>query len=145
MSFTFFEQLSIKRQSTTTPESPDNDSNIWQKLQEGRLLIDAYERADAIVIRAPMAGVTSDDIEISLHGDMLTIRGRRPEVTETGAQNFFYKECYWGSFSRTLILPTHVQASRIKALLKNGVLIVMLPKVLNSQHITLKTEDDFLT
>lgn len=123
----------------TTPSEP------WNLLQEGQLLVDVYERPDALIVRSLVAGVRPEDVEISIQDDMLTIRGKREESEIIHDNQFFYKECYWGNFSRTIILPVHVASDKIKAFFKNGTLMIVLPKKTVSTPISLKTENDFLS
>ncbi len=116
----------------TTQES------LWSTLTEGELLIDMYERPDAIVVRSLVAGARPEDIEISLHNDMLTIRGKREEIEEIFENQFLYRECYWGGFSRTIILPSHVDANRIEAFFNNGIMMIVLPKMQEDNEINLQ-------
>lgn len=94
----------------------------------GQLAIDVFQTADDIVIRAAIAGVQADDIDISVNNDVVTIRGRRQLDDEIPSSDYLYQECYWGGFSRTIILPVEVKADKVKASLKNGILRVSLPK-----------------
>ena len=95
----------------------------------GQLAVDVYETPTDIILRAAIAGVRSEDIDISVNNDMVTIKGvRRIEEEERGGA-YLYQECYWGGFSRTVILPMEVHADKVKATLRNGILRVMLPKV----------------
>lgn len=123
---------------------PTRESSSWEALSEGQLLVDVYDRPDAIVVRSLMAGVHAEDLEISLNGDMLTIRGTRQETETIADDQFFARECYWGSFSRSIIIPTQIQQDKIKAFSKNGVVVIILPKVIQSDGISIKTEDDYL-
>lgn len=95
---------------------------------EGELLVDMYERDDALIVRAFVAGVEPENLEIVLDGDILTIRGQRQEVEEIHDDRFFYRECYWGVFSRSLLLPSPIALENIRALFKNGVVYIELPK-----------------
>ncbi|MBI4268529.1 Hsp20/alpha crystallin family protein [Candidatus Uhrbacteria bacterium] len=95
---------------------------------DGELLIDMYERDDALVIRSFVAGLEPDHLDISLDGDILTIRGSRAELEEIHDDRFFHRECYWGSFSRSVMIPGEIDRSRIRALFKNGVVYIELPK-----------------
>jgi HSP20 family protein len=108
---------------------------IEEEIEEGELLVDVYQSGANIVIRSTIAGVRPEDIDIDINNDMITIRGRRKEELVAEEEDFFYKECYWGGFSRSIILPCEVQANKVKASLKNGVLTVTLPKVKNRKAV----------
>lgn len=95
---------------------------------EGQLAVDVYQTKNAIVIRAAIAGVQADDIDISVNNDMVTIKGLRHLDEDVPYQDYLYQECYWGGFSRTIILPVEVKADKVSASLKNGILRVTLPK-----------------
>lgn len=95
---------------------------------EGQLAVDVYQTKTAIVIRAAIAGVQADDIDISVNNDMVTIKGLRHLDEEVAYQEYLYQECYWGGFSRTIILPVEVKADKVTASMKNGILRVTLPK-----------------
>lgn len=101
---------------------------IEEEEEEGELLVDVFQEDDSIVIRSTVAGVKPEDIDIDLNNDMITIRGKRNSVSSVSEDDYFYQECYWGSFSRSIILPCEVQAGKVKASLKDGVLTVILPK-----------------
>ena len=88
-----------------------------------------YETDDTIVVRSFVAGVDSDHIEISMHNDMLTIRGTRQDMEEIHDDRFYHRECHWGTFSRSVIIPKTIDPDRIRALFKNGVVTILLPKI----------------
>lgn len=96
---------------------------------EGQLAVDVYQTDDEIVIKSTIAGVRPEDIDVTIDNDMVTIRGERKRDEEVKKENYFYQECYWGSFSRSIILPCDIETDKISAELKNGVLTVRLPKV----------------
>lgn len=100
----------------------------WANEYEGQLAVDVYQTKTAIIIRAAIAGVLAEDIDISVNNDMVTIKGMRHVDDDVAAHDFLYQECYWGGFSRTIILPVEVQADMVAASLKNGILRVTLPK-----------------
>lgn len=95
---------------------------------EGQLSIDVFQTPSDIVIKSTIAGVKPDDLDIAITNDMVTIRGRRDSEHEIKKDDYFYQECYWGPFSRSIILPVDVQTEKSVATLKNGVLTVRLPK-----------------
>jgi HSP20 family protein len=102
----------------------------------GQLAVDVYQTDDDIVIKSTIAGVRPEDIDISINNDMVTIRGKRDKDNEVTDENYYYRECYWGGFSRSIILPCDVKVDRIKASMKNGVLTVMLPKATKVSKVT---------
>ena len=97
--------------------------------EEGRLSLDVYQTENEIVIVAPIAGVKADDIDISLSGDMVTIKGKREMDPKENEVDYLYQECFWGSFSRTIILPCEIDPEKVKATFKEGVLRIYLPKL----------------
>ncbi|TFG35236.1 MAG: Hsp20/alpha crystallin family protein [Parcubacteria group bacterium] len=99
---------------------------------DGQLSVDVYQTEKEIVVKSTIAGVAVEDLDISLHNDMLTIRGKRNKDYEINPDDYFYQECYWGGFSRSIILPIEVKADEIAATLKNGILTVTLPKAQKS-------------
>jgi len=108
--------------------------------EEGQLSIDVYQTPAAIVVKSTIAGVKPDDIDISINNDMLTIRGKREMSEEVSHESYLYRECYWGSFSRSIILPVEIEANKIEATLENGVLTVVLPKAKVSKQISIKVK-----
>lgn len=94
---------------------------------EGELSVDVYETPNEIIIQSTIAGVKISELEISLHNDLLTIRGRRNIQIPENARPLF-AECYWGPFSRSLILPAEIRGDEASAILRSGVLTVTLPK-----------------
>lgn len=104
-----------------TPAGGDNDA-------EGQLTIDVYQTENDIVIKSTIAGVKPEDLDVSINNDMVTVKGERKneEIVETG--NYYYQECYWGGFSRSVLLPVDVIPEKADASLKNGILTIRLPK-----------------
>ncbi|HEY6736879.1 MAG TPA: Hsp20/alpha crystallin family protein [Candidatus Saccharimonadia bacterium] len=109
-----------------TPVEGDDD---WMAEAEGQLAVDVYQTKENVVIKAPIAGVTPDKIDIEVAEDVVTIRGERVEEREVDREHYYVQECYWGSFSRSVILPTSTIAEKAAASLKDGVLTVTIPKV----------------
>lgn len=109
--------------------------------EEGQLSVDVYQDNNSIIIKSTIAGVEPDDIDISFHNDMLTIRGERKHEKSIDEDDYFYKECYWGSFSRSIILPLEVQTDKIKATIKNGILTIVLPKTHHTDGKKISVED----
>ncbi len=95
---------------------------------EGQLTIDVYQTETEIVIKSTIAGVKPEDLDVSINNDMVTVKGERrnEEIVEGG--NYYYQECYWGGFSRSVLLPVDVIPEKADASLKNGILTIRLPK-----------------
>lgn len=96
---------------------------------EGQLTIDVYQTPDEIVVESPIAGVDPDDLDINITNESVTVKGKREKATRVKDGDYFYQECYWGKFSRSVILPQEVDAEKAEAALKNGVLTIHLPKL----------------
>lgn len=114
--------------------------NDEEEETEGQLAIDVFQTEDKIIIKSTMAGVNPEDLKISLHHDLLTIKGQRALKETVSDKNYLFRECYWGSFSRSIILPTEVDNKKIEAELENGVLTINLHKTQPSQ-IEIKVKD----
>ncbi|OGL78231.1 hypothetical protein A3F28_03165 [Candidatus Uhrbacteria bacterium RIFCSPHIGHO2_12_FULL_57_11] len=94
---------------------------------EGQLALDVLETAGEIIVTAPIAGVKPEDLAISLHHDMLTVRGeRKPAIDEKG--RYLCRECHWGKFSRMIILPETVNPDTVEATFRSGIMIIRLQK-----------------
>lgn len=104
------------------------DGRSWFAEDEGALSLDVFEYADAIVVRAPIAGVRPADLDLALHHDMLTIRGKRTDESAGDGRRALHEECHWGPFSRSVILPAQVRAEEAQATLVDGILTIRLPK-----------------
>lgn len=115
------------REETWTPEEPG-----------GELAVDVYQTPDAIVIKALVAGVQPASIDISLTREMLTLSGQRQDEKEVEDEHYFQRELYWGSFSRTILLPEEVDVDLAEASEKHGVLMIRLPKINKRKQTKLK-------
>ncbi len=129
-----------EKEIETLPVEHEREEDVFD--EEGQLSVDVYQDKNSIVIKSTIAGVEPDDIDISFHNDMLTIRGERKHDKSISEDDYFYKECYWGSFSRSIILPLEVQVDKIKATIKNGILTIVLPKVHHHDGKKISVEDD---
>ena len=114
-------------------ESDSNDtkkSKAWMDEEaEGELAVDMYQSKNNIVIETAVAGVKPDDLDISIENDLVTIRGNRESCEVEEAKDYFHQECYWGTFSRELILPEEIDAPKATASFKDGILTLKLPKL----------------
>jgi len=108
--------------------------------EEGQLSIDVYETEKNIIIKSTIAGVKPEDLDISINNDMLTIRGERKNDQEVREEDYLYRECFWGYFSRSIILPTEVNTKNIDAVLENGILTVTLEKLEDPNDVSVRVK-----
>lgn len=97
--------------------------------QDGELPIDMYQTTDTIVIRALVAGVSPNDLNISITRDMVTLKGQREEIQEAPDEDYYHRELFWGSFSRSIVLPEEIVIDEAEAKEKHGLLEIILPKL----------------
>ncbi|MBU0625406.1 Hsp20/alpha crystallin family protein [Patescibacteria group bacterium] len=105
--------------------------------EEGQLAVDVYDTKHEIILRSAIAGVAPENLDVFLHNDMLTVRGVRHTENEPKAQ-WLVRECHWGPFSRSIILPSDIDPEGISAVLKDGILTVKLPKIERSKKIKIR-------
>jgi HSP20 family protein len=96
--------------------------------QDGELVVDVFETDANFVVLAAIAGVQIKDIDISLEKDMMVIKGNRPDPHDNPDKKYFYQECYWGPFSRKVILPENIDIDQADAQMDHGVLTIKIPK-----------------
>jgi len=109
--------------------------------EEGHLAVDVYQAGDNLVVKSTIAGARPEEIEIIVQDDMLTIRGQRRLSEEIDYNDYLYRECYWGKFSRTIVLPVQVDESGVQAKLEGGVLTVILPKARRDKEVKIRVKN----
>lgn len=121
------------------------NTNYLNENEEGELTVDVYADGDNIVIETLVAGLDSDSLDISIAHDLVTIRGERKRAKEIPNKNYYYQECFYGEFSRTILLPTDIDPDKAKAnFSKNGILTIVMPKIeqkLTSKKLTVEEEE----
>ncbi len=126
-----------KKLKTIEEKGPEKmtDANIFN--QEGELVVDVFETNAEFVVLAAIAGVQIKDLDISVEKEMMVIKGDRQDPhedgenpsTSLGARKFFYQECYWGPFSRKIVLPENIDTESAKAEMNKGMLTIKIPKL----------------
>jgi len=109
---------------------------------EGQLTVDVYQTPTDIIVKTMVAGVHPRDLDVTITRDMVTIRGKREEASTVKADEYFHRELYWGSFSRTILLPQEVEVEEAEAVEKHGLLILKLPKVDKDRQTKLKIKSE---
>lgn len=115
---------------------------IDQEGEEGQLSVDVYQDGDNIIVKSTIAGIEPEDVDISITNDMLTIRGERKQEKTQRGKEYFFQECYWGAFSRSIILPVEVDVKKIDATIKNGILTIVLPKIEQKSKKSIKVKEE---
>lgn len=127
-------RVAVQQQSVPelVPEEP----------MDGELSVDVYQTPTHIIIKAMIAGVRPEDLDVSITRDMVTIRGKREQHAEGQNGDFFFQELYWGSFSRTIVLPQEIDLEEAEASEKHGLLIIRLPKLDKGRAAKLKVRSN---
>ncbi len=137
----FFEKITggirLEDEELAEPVSPlgqkgerlGNPAWATDESEEGQLSVDVYQTATDIVIQTMVAGVRTEDLQINITRDLVTIKGKREENKAIADDNFFIRELYWGSFSRTISLPQEVEPEEAEAIERHGLLMIRLPKI----------------
>ncbi|RUM88452.1 MAG: Hsp20/alpha crystallin family protein [Thermodesulfatator sp.] len=102
--------------------------------------VDVSETDEAVVVRADVPGLDPEDLEITLSGNTLVIKGEKKKEEEERRENFYRVERVYGSFLRTVDLPAEVEADKVEATYKNGVLKIVLPKKAEAKGRTIKVK-----
>lgn len=103
----------------------DNDEEV----EDGELTIDMYQTANEIIVQTMTAGVRPEDLQINITRDMVTIRGKREANRMIDDGDYFMRELYWGTFSRSILLPQEVEPDKAEAIERNGLLVIKIPKI----------------
>src|SRR3989344_3316499 len=122
------EELEETEEIQGASPAPKGSSEDWLSEYEGQLTIDMFQTKDNVIIKSTIAGVKPEDVDVTIANDMVTIRGERKRDFEASSEDYFYQECYWGSFSRSVVLPVDVDIEQVSADLKDGILTITLPK-----------------
>ncbi len=120
-------EISIKELELNEESAEEKE---WLE-REGQLVVDVFQTNSKIIVQSPVACVKPKDLDISIENDILTIKGKRKRPAFAKAivdkAKKLYQECWWGPFSRKIVIPEEVNPEKISAYIKNGVLTIELP------------------
>ncbi len=111
-----------KQKSISTPTPASSTPEL------GQLSVDVYETNTDLIIISPLAGVKLADINLSIQNDVLTLTGHRKLEQQFKEEDYLIQECFWGEFSRSIVLPDGIDQNRIQASFKDGILKISIPK-----------------
>lgn len=120
------EEELVQAQAQPVPAEDEWDE---EEAVPGQLAVDVYETKEKLVVKARTAGVNKNELDVSISDNTLSIRGTLNAGYEDDVENYHLQECYWGEFSRSLVLPIPVKEDEIEAVLKDGVLTISFTKV----------------
>ncbi|MBU3968721.1 Hsp20/alpha crystallin family protein [Patescibacteria group bacterium] len=123
-------------------EKEENDEKDWieDEKEEYQLTVDVYNKPEEIIIHTMVAGVRPEDLDISITREMVSMRGERKEPEDVATEDYYHKELYWGSFSRTIMLPAEIEVEEAEAIENHGLLSIRLPKIDKERQTKLKVK-----
>jgi HSP20 family protein len=118
-------------EEASAPQPVAGEADDWNEDDPvaGQLAVDVYETKEKLVVKGRVAGVNKTDLDVSISDNTLTVKGTLSAGNEENVENYFLQECYWGEFSRSLVLPVPVKEDEIEAVLKDGVLTISFNKL----------------
>jgi len=119
-------------------ETSTRDSWVDMTPEEGELSVDVFQNQNEIILKTMVAGVKPEDLDVSISRDMVTIKGKRENERTIADDDYFHKELYWGTFSRTIVLPQEIDVDAAEAVERHGLLIIKLPKLDKNRSTRLK-------
>ena len=114
-------------EADSAPQAAEDES--WDdEPVAGQLAVDVYETKEKLVVKGRVAGVNKNELDVSISDNTVTVKGTLSAGNEDNVENYFLQECYWGEFSRSIVLPVPVKEDEIEAVLKDGVLTISFAK-----------------
>jgi HSP20 family protein len=150
MAKSFFEKLRGGMRMSDDHDESEEDTETspaerpigWMEAEaeEGQLSVDVYQTAKDIIVKAMVAGVDPENLQVNITRDMVTIKGKREENRTISEENYFAQELYWGAFTRTILLPHEIEPEEAEATEQNGLLTIKLPKIDKDKKATVKVK-----
>jgi HSP20 family protein len=124
---------------------------MWEELDrltglsvanDSALAVDVYETESDVVVKMPVAGIQPDDLDITITGDTVTVRGESKvdDEQEDAKRNYYYREVRYGSFARSVTLPAPVRSDKAEAKTEHGILTLTLPKAEEAKPKSIKVK-----
>lgn len=137
-----FETFHEPEEEVAHPRVQSITASAREDAAEAQLTVDVYQNENEIVIRALVAGVRPEDLDVAITRDMVTISGKRVEQKEIDEDNYVYRELFWGAFARTVVLPAEVDVDAAEAVERHGLLTIRLPKLNKDRQTKLKVKSN---
>ena len=132
-------------EETEDEETEDTEETREKSLadddSDGQLAVDVYQTQSDIIIKTMVAGIRPEDLDISITRDMVTIKGSREDNTlNIDDEDYFHRELFWGSFSRTILLPQEIEMEEAEAIERHVLLTIKLPKINKDRQTKLRVK-----
>ncbi|MBI3019893.1 MAG: Hsp20/alpha crystallin family protein [Parcubacteria group bacterium] len=128
-----FEEKALNKKRVIDDNNDTDNGDVTEEdieeESEGELAVDVFQKPSEIVVKAMVAGVRPEDLDVALTREMVTIKGKRDREKHGTTDEYSYRELYWGAFARSLVLPEEVDVDNAEANVQNGLLIIRLPKI----------------
>lgn len=137
-------QLDDQQDDTVSAFYARDDEKEWDvTAQEGKLAVDVLETEGDIVVLSTLAGIDIDELEIAVRNDLLTVRGfRKSPLDDEQVKRVHYRECFWGTFSRSIVLPLDVDGPKARAVYRHGVLMIVIPKLTTQAKVPIEVIEE---
>ncbi len=119
--------LKITGEIKTSLNDNIEKNNIFDS--DGELVVDVFETNSDFVVLTAIAGVRIQDLDIAVEKDMIVIKGQRANPDDSLQKKYFYQECYWGPFSKKIVLPENINTKAANAQIDKGILTIKIPKI----------------
>ncbi|TSD02652.1 MAG: HSP20 family protein [Parcubacteria group bacterium Athens0714_16] len=138
----FFERLTgtINVDDDVVEKEENEKDWVEEEREDYQLTVDVYNKPEEVIIHTMVAGVRPEDLDISITREMVVIKGERKEPEDIAKEDYFHKELYWGSFSRTIMLPAEIEVEEADAIENHGLLSITLPKIDKGKQTKLKVK-----
>lgn len=125
------EELEVEDDREEGRKGGETKGENWmqEEADEAELAVDVYQKPSEIVVQTMVAGVKPEDLDVTITREMVTVKGKRTRPKAAAENEYFYEELYWGSFSRTIMLPEEIDVEEAEAISQNGLLTLRLPKI----------------
>lgn len=135
------EETPVSNSKLPVRDAGGNDREwMEEENEEGQLTVDVYQTTSDIIIKTMVAGVRPEDLDISITRDMVVIKGKRETERMIKEEDYFHQELYWGTFSRTIMLPAEIEVEEAEAVEKHGLLIIRMPKIDKNKQTKLRVK-----
>lgn len=124
-------KITSKKTMANKKNSVGKNEGGWLN-NEAQLTVNVYQTDNELVLQSAIAGIKVENLDVLIEDDVITIKGNRANPLEEKG-DYFIEECYWGPFSRKVILPVEVDSSRADAAMKDGILTIRIPKIVHEK------------